>query len=82
MSIFARCGEEALLFKPSGTTWGMDDNNTGNYSTRYGDANVPDNYGHYCVCVFVDGVTTSSGAPAAALTPILEVSFGRITSAS
>lgn len=75
MSIFARCGEESLLFKPSGTPWGMDANNTGHTATRYGDANVPDNYGHYCLCVFVDGVTTSSGSPAAALTPIMEAEF-------
>lgn len=75
MAIFARCGEEALLFKPTGTAWGMDANDTGNDSTRYGDADVPDNIGHYCICVFVDGVTKSDGSPAAALTPIMEVEY-------
>jgi len=75
MSIFARCGEEALLFKPSGTAWGCDANNTGHDATRYGDANVPDNVGHYAICVFVDGVTSSTGTPAAALTPIIELEY-------
>jgi len=75
-AIFKRAGEEALLFKPTGTTWGMETTDIGvgppAANTRRGDLNTPNGYGHYCILVFVDGYTLSSGA-APANTPILEL---------
>jgi len=61
LMIFKNVGEEARLFKPTVTPWGMDDNNTANPATRYGDANMPDNYGHLCCLMYIDGVTSSTG---------------------
>lgn len=72
-AIYKRAGEEALLFKPTQTAWGMDDNDALNLSTRYGSANIPDSYGHYCILVYVDGVQTSTGEAAAPGTTILEM---------
>lgn len=72
-AIFKRAGEEALLFKPTGTTWCMDDGDSRNTALRTGNANFPDTYGHYCILVFCDGVQTQSGSPAGPLTPIMEI---------
>jgi len=62
VAIFKNVGAEARLFKPTTTAWGIDDNGSGNTATRYGDANVPDNYGHYCILLYVEGVLNNAGA--------------------
>jgi hypothetical protein len=72
-AIFKRAGEEALLFKPTSQTWCMDDGDAQNTALRTGNANTPDSYGHYCILVFVDGVQSQSGSPAAPLSPIMSI---------
>jgi len=71
--IFKRAGEEALLFKPTGMPWCIDDHASADLTVRSGVANTPDNYGHYNLIFFLDGILNSSGAPAAASTPVIEI---------
>jgi len=74
LAIFKRYGTESLLFKPTATAWGMDDNSLGTLASRYGDADSPDSIGHYSLCVFIDGVTGGIQAgPALAGTPLVEL---------
>jgi len=73
VAIFKNVGAESRIFKPTTTTWGIDDNDSGNAATRYGDANVPDNYGHYCVLLYIEGVLNSAGTALPANTTIGEV---------
>jgi len=72
-AIFKRVGEEALLFKSLDSAWGMTDGNSASLAVRSGSANLPDSYGHYCILVFVDGVLSNAGTPAAGSTPIMEI---------
>lgn len=71
--IFKRYGQEAKMFKPSKTAWGMDDNHAGQLAQRYGDANSPSGFGHYGICINVTGVLKSDGTPAAPSTPIMDI---------
>lgn len=76
IGLFKRAGDEALLFKPLGTAWGMDqqiNNGSMSLSTRYGTANIPDNYGHYCICVYVEGALSSTGGALPTNTPLIRV---------
>lgn len=70
VAIFKRAGEEALLFKPTATAWCMDDATL--TALRYGNSNNPNNYGHYCILVFIDNVLNSTGGPAAPGTALIE----------
>lgn len=71
--IFKNTGPESRTFKPTTTTWGMDDNNTASTATRYGDANAPDNYGHMCLLLYVEGVLNSAGTALPPNTTIGEI---------
>jgi hypothetical protein len=73
VAIFKNVGAEARLFKPTTTAWGMDDNDSANFATRYGDANVPSNYGHYCILLYIEGVLNNAGTALPANTTIGEV---------
>jgi len=75
VAIFKRFGEEALLFKPTTTAWGMDDNNAASLAVRRGDANAPSTVGHYGILMFVDGVLKSDGTALPNNTPLLEVEY-------
>jgi hypothetical protein len=75
VAIFKRFGEEALMFKPLTTTWGMDDGASGNLAFRGGDANMPTTIGHYGILVYVDGVQSATGGPLPNNTPLLEIEY-------
>lgn len=75
VAVFKRFGEEALLFKPTTTAWGMDDDNTALLTSRRGDANLPSTVGHYGVLVYINGVLTSAGTPPPNNTPILSLQY-------
>jgi len=71
-AIFKRIGSEALLFKTTAKTWGLSDAPTNDLTKRKGSTDTPDNYGHYCILVYIDGVLDASGGPPATLTSLLE----------
>lgn len=73
VGLFRRSGDEARLFKGLELPWGLDQEIGNSLAVRYGNASIPDNYGHYCIIVAVTGVQNSTGAPAAVSTPILEL---------
>jgi hypothetical protein len=73
IAVFKRFGEEALLFKPSTSSWGMNDGNSGNLNVRQGETDVPSTLGHYGILVFIDGVVSSTGGAVPPLTPLLEI---------
>jgi hypothetical protein len=74
VAIFGRYGAEAKLFKETTYAWGMANNvSAPTLSTRTGTAGIPDNYGHYAICVLITGVQQSNGTPAAAGTTICEL---------
>jgi hypothetical protein len=73
MMIYKRYGPEAKLFKPTQSAWGLSDAVGGQLAARFGAASIPDDYGHYCLCVFVSGVQNSTGGAATALTPIMNL---------
>lgn len=72
VAIFKRFGEEALLYKATGTAWGLTDDNTGTLQTRFGAAGVETTIGHYGILLYVDGVQSTTGGVVAPGTPILE----------
>jgi len=73
VAIFKRYGDEALLFKPTKSTWGMSDDGAPTLNYRHGDSENPNGYGHYCLMVCIEGVQSSTGGPPAAGTPLVEV---------
>lgn len=76
IALYQRYSQTAKDFKPTATTWGMNDNDSGQLATgRVGDASMPDGYGHMCIVVFVSGLLTSSGTPASASTAFLETEW-------
>lgn len=72
VAIFKRSGEEALLFKPVTSIWGAYGDGLTGPDQRYGNSNIPNNYGHYCVLLYVDGVLDSTGGPSAENVSLLE----------
>lgn len=73
VALFQRYSDTAKAFKPTSTSWGMNDNASGHLATgRVGDASMPDGYGHMCVVVYISGILTSTGTPPSASTVILE----------
>jgi len=73
--IFSRYGDEAKLFKPTGQMWGTDDSTGAHLNGRRGQADNSNGVGHYAVCVFVDGCTTSSGGALPNATPLLNMEW-------
>jgi len=74
---FRRSGPEALDFKPFGTAWGLNDEDSGTLTERAGATTNANSYGHYCLCVYVEGALTSTGGalPASTVLGELEIAM-------
>jgi hypothetical protein len=72
---FRRSGSEALAFKPTGTAWGLTDDDSGNLALRHGADNLVSSYGHYSLLVYIEGALTSTGGALPASTALGEMEF-------
>jgi len=72
---FRRSGVEALAFKPTGTAWGLNDDESGNLALRHGDESLVGSYGHYSLLVYIEGALSSTGGALPASTVLGEMEF-------